>query len=134
MKLNFMNVPDYTSQKYEPLPEGDYKLMLKSMTMSKSKKDEDMIVCEFSVINDPTGFRDRTIKEFYILTHDFSLSKFKKLLSLSHVDINKEVDIEQLISNGDLLGSRYVMSIKTNSYINQFNKEVVNNKIAGFVE
>lgn len=134
MKINFTNIADYQERNYIPLPEGDYKTLLFSHTICNSKNGDPMLTCEFKVLNDPTDFKDRIIKEYYVLNNDISLSKLKKLLELSNINLLDEINIEDLIASGDLLGCKYNMTIVQNDYTNKYNKTVTGNRIKGFVE
>lgn len=134
MIIDFNKIPDYQERTFIPLPEGQYKTLLFSMSLSKSKKDDDMIVCGFKVLNDPTDFQDRILKEYYVLNNELGLSKFKKLLQLSNIDLSAEVNLQDIIANGDLLGNKYNMQIIQNEYTNKYGKTVLGNRIKSFVE
>lgn len=129
MKLNFSNIADYEERNFIPLPEGEYKGLLYSHTLGLSKNNDPMLTCEFKILNDPTEFKDRIIKEYYVLTNEISLSKLKKLLQLSNITLDNDIDLESLIASGDLLGNKYNMEINQNEYTNKFNKTLIGNKI-----
>lgn len=134
MNINFNTIPDYEERKFIPLPEGFYKTLLFSHSLTTSKNGDEMLVCEFKVLNDPTDFKDRILKEYYVLTNEISLSKLKKLLELSNVNILEDVNIYDLISSGDLLGCKYNTEITQNEYTNKYNKTVIGNRIKNLVD
>lgn len=134
MLLNFNSIPDYIEREFKPLPDGNYKAMLFSMNLEKTKNNDDMITIGYKVLNDPFDFPNRIIKDYYVLNNERGLSKLKKLLQLSNIDISNDINIFDLIKNGDLLGKKYNMHIVTNEYTNKYNKTVTGNKIKSLLD